>query len=264
MLSSYLISQRKDDAASSLFCGCDFVPDIPSLQSWLEIAWERGFDVVGSNHFNRTVYGSTKWVGTTECAALFRSFGFRARVVDFGPKDLESLFLSVPDTSSGGDVKNKGIQVSGPMDKYLIRKKRELDYASPSESGNQFDGRSGNDKSGMKGKGHQVLMDWVWNYFSDKTSKLSGHGRVIISHRSYVTVLSSFVFVWKLMILGFKIYKFIIRPLYFQHDGHSRTIVGIQAKKQQNGIQQYNLLILDPGHVSIAFEKLLIRMFCSL
>lgn len=40
------------------------------------------------------------------------------------------------------------------------------------------------------------------------------------------------------------------RPLYFQHDGHSRTIVGIQTKFQRNGTQQYNLLILDPGHVS--------------
>lgn len=41
------------------------------------------------------------------------------------------------------------------------------------------------------------------------------------------------------------------RPLYFQHDGHSRTIVGIQVKRQRNGMQQYNLLILDPSHVSI-------------
>lgn len=39
------------------------------------------------------------------------------------------------------------------------------------------------------------------------------------------------------------------RPLYFQHDGHSRTIVGIQVKHQRNGILHYNLLVLDPGHV---------------
>ena len=39
------------------------------------------------------------------------------------------------------------------------------------------------------------------------------------------------------------------RPLYFQHDGHSRTIVGIQVKYQQSGIPQYSLLVMDPGHV---------------
>ena len=44
---------------------------------------------------------------------------------------------------------------------------------------------------------------------------------------------------------------FFTRPLYFQHNGHSRTIVGIQVKHQQNGMHQFNLLILDPSDVSI-------------
>lgn len=43
---------------------------------------------------------------------------------------------------------------------------------------------------------------------------------------------------------------FMGRPLYFQHDGHSRTIIGIQVKHQQNGTKQFNLLILDPSDVS--------------
>ncbi|KAL5738878.1 hypothetical protein ACOSP7_031639 [Xanthoceras sorbifolium] len=240
MLASYLLSQRQD-ARDFLFGGFAFVPDISSLQRWLEIAWERGFDTIGSHHFNKTVYGSRKWIGTTECAALFRSFGFRARIVDFGPKNLESLFLSVPTTSSGAHVKRKALQVYGPMDRYLIARKHDVPQPGSAEneissdSRNQcsdtFGGESTNDmenKCETKSGGHQILMDWVWNYFSERTSTISGHNRVIISDRS---------------------------PLYFQHDGHSRTIVGIQVKNQQNGIQQYNLLILDPGHRTVALER---------
>lgn len=45
---------------------------------------------------------------------------------------------------------------------------------------------------------------------------------------------------------------FTSRPLYFQHDGHSRTIVGIQMQKaKSSSARSYSLLILDPAHVSI-------------
>ncbi|KAK0592936.1 hypothetical protein LWI29_028008 [Acer saccharum] len=230
MLASYLLSKRQD-ARDFLFGGCGFVPDISSLQRWLEIAWEKGFDTIGSHHFNKTVYGSRKWIGTTEFAALFRSFGFRARIVDFGPKNLESLFLSVPTTSSGAHVKRKPLKFYGPMDRYLIARKHEHDVPQPGQCSDTFGGESTSDLKNMcgtKSEGHQILMDWVWNYFSERTSTVSGHGRVIISDRS---------------------------PLYFQHDGHSRTIVGIQVKNQQNRIRQYNLLILDPGHRTVALER---------
>jgi zinc finger-containing ubiquitin peptidase 1 len=41
------------------------------------------------------------------------------------------------------------------------------------------------------------------------------------------------------------------RPLYFQHDGHSRTIVGIQMQKGFHGTEdRFFLLIFDPSHVS--------------
>ncbi|KAL5128917.1 Ubiquitin carboxyl-terminal hydrolase ZUFSP [Glycine soja] len=44
-------------------------------------------------------------------------------------------------------------------------------------------------------------------------------------------------------------------PLYFQHDGHSRTIVGIQVKHPRSGIPQYSLLVMDPGHRTAALER---------
>lgn len=53
------------------------------------------------------------------------------------------------------------------------------------------------------------------------------------------------------------------RPLYFQHDGHSRTIVGIQVKHQPKG-SQYNLLILDPGHVCLSRLNFIFKLFSCL
>lgn len=66
-----------------LFGGCGFVPDIPSLQAWLECAWGAGFDKAGAEQLGGKVQGSHKWVGTTEATALLRLFGVRAHIVDF-------------------------------------------------------------------------------------------------------------------------------------------------------------------------------------
>ncbi|KAH0978629.1 hypothetical protein GBA52_005806 [Prunus armeniaca] len=138
MLSSHLLMQRHE-AREVLFGGSGFVPDIPSLQRWLEIAWEKGFDELGSDHFANNIYGSKKWIGTTECAALFRSFGLRARVVDFGPKELESFYPLLPGSSLGKEVKRihnggkrKAIQVCGPMDGYLLARNHDVSQASSS------------------------------------------------------------------------------------------------------------------------------------
>ncbi|KAG0475971.1 hypothetical protein HPP92_012812 [Vanilla planifolia] len=220
MLCSHLLVQR-EEAREVLFGAAGFVPDIPSLQRWLEIAWERGFDLPGSHHFNNQVFGSRKWIGTTECAAVLRSFGLRARIIDF-----DSLSTSSPSTSntrwnhrqfanhsSHYRDKLREKPVYGPMDKFLQRcngdKDRNYDYFNPSKN----EGEASD----------HVLLEWVWDYFtSDVGCKLDDVPDFFTSQRS---------------------------PLYFQQDGHSRTIVGIQMQKHLEGSQQrYNLLILDPEH----------------
>lgn len=230
MMSSHLLAHRPE-AREVLFGGAGFVPDIPFLQRWLEIAWGKGFDAVGSHHFNKSVYGSAHKIGTTECAALFRSFGLRARVVDFGPKELRLLYLSVPGSGPGPSVlKRKAIQVSGPMDRYVLKNCRESDDC-------QADVIDKSDNLGHhseQNRRNQNLIDWIWNYFSDKGVTLSSSSRVIVSDKT---------------------------PLYFQHDGHSRTVVGIQARLEQGRIQQFSLLILDPGHKTVALDRSLRENF---
>lgn len=201
MLTSHLLVQSQE-AREVLFGGAGSVPDIPSLQRWLETAWEKGFDIAGSNDFNGKIYGKPSWIGTTECAALFRSFGLRGRIVDFSSSTHDYGSSSVAN-------RKKTVQVIGPMDKYL--NKPDADAGSSSN----------NNREKSMVKGHQLLVNWVWSYFSDNMISKSSCNRVVVTEKS---------------------------PLYFQHDGHSRTIVGIQLKSLPNGMQEYNLLILDPAH----------------
>ncbi|KAK4788016.1 hypothetical protein SAY86_019335 [Trapa natans] len=236
MLSSHLLHERHE-ARDVLFGRAGFVPGILSLQRWLELAWERGFDGDGAEQFNHKIYGSSSWIGTTECAALFRSFGLRAKIVDFGPKKLTPLFLSAPGLKlacPNGRENNKRkrnpYQVYGLMDRYLNSN------SSNSSDAGSCSGKSTNsfmefDETNTTNvdlaenfvstsKGQQVLIDWVWNYFSG--------GRLVETGKCKVTVSSK-------------------PPLYFQHDGHSRTIVGIQVRHLAKG-KQHNLLVLDPVH----------------
>ncbi|KAL3521737.1 hypothetical protein ACH5RR_019886 [Cinchona calisaya] len=225
MLSSHLITQRQE-ARDVLYGGTGFVPDIASLQRWLEFAWELGFDTQGSNDFDREIYGKRNWIGTTECAALLRSFGLRAMIVDFCSQG--TRFASSTSALNHGKMASKQIdgngklaKVYGPMDRYLSRRDNSISHEASTGCG---------DSTYSSAPGGKVIMDWVWSYFSDNNSTKPGSRRVVLSEKA---------------------------PLYFQHDGHSRTIVGIQAKFPSNGIHQYNLLILDPAHRTEDLEKFL-------
>jgi hypothetical protein len=83
MLAAHLIATNQH-SANALFSGSRFVPDIPSLQAWIEVAWRAGFDAVGAEQLDRNLQGGKKWIGTTEAAVLFRYFGIPAVIIDFG------------------------------------------------------------------------------------------------------------------------------------------------------------------------------------
>lgn len=163
MLSSHLLKQRPE-AREVLFGGSGFVPDIPSLQRWLEIAWDKKFDTVGSSHFHNEVYGAKKWIGTTECATLFRSFGLRARIVDFDSTESSDL------QSKNG--KRAGSQVWGPMDRFLIKN-------NPPKSSSEL---CREDAEGMRGQ--CALVDWVWKYFASERSDRLAPQRVTVSNKT--------------------------------------------------------------------------------
>lgn len=194
ILTSNLLKERQE-ARDVLFGGSGFVPDILSLQRWLEIAWQKGFDLDGSSHFGHKIYGSKSWIGATECAALLRSFGLMVRIVDFGPKELEPLFLSVPgsrhESRRGCNRGKRNLAgVYGPMDGYIVRKKSSSEESS-SNSTDNLDANLEN-KNGEKlsrkftttSQGQQVLVDWVWNYFRDGNIVKVGTRNVSISKKT--------------------------------------------------------------------------------
>eukprot|EP01018_Ginkgo_biloba_P011906 Gb_05546 [translate_table: standard] len=266
MLSSHLLMQTHG-AQEMLFGGSGFVPDIPSLQRWLEIAWERGFDKMGAGSFDSRIYGCKKWIGTTECAALLRSFGLRARIVDFGCEAVRNRVCSgnaLSQLVQGRGRETPNIkQTSGPLDKFLhfgvqcdgcqvypIRglrfrstKRENFDLCShcmgtgkypyveylkiDTASSSTFTNNSKESKAGNTGD-HQVLVDWVWNYFVGKNP---------------VCLKAPFAHLQERVITSQR------TPLYFQHNGHSRTIVGIQRRRKSLLAQEEEsiLLVLDPG-----------------
>ena len=86
MLCAHVLSLR-DARSRALFRGGGALPDVRSLQAWVEAAWAAGFDPEGAAQLGGALQGGRAWVGATECAALLRSFGLRARVVDFRAAD---------------------------------------------------------------------------------------------------------------------------------------------------------------------------------
>lgn len=154
IMSSFLL-HRDQKAREALFFGSCVMPEIEELQGYLEMAWRHGFDPDGAQQLGGSVKGTNKWIGTTECAALLRQFGFRAQIVDFRLTNRDSNCLS----------------------------------------------------------------EWVWRYFA-ADSKDCNENRVNVCHKS---------------------------PLYFQRDGHSCTIIGVEKRLGSTDSEDdINLFILDP------------------
>ena len=47
-ISHLMARQPAAGIGSTLFVGAQFIPDVPSLQAWIEVAWKAGFDAVGA------------------------------------------------------------------------------------------------------------------------------------------------------------------------------------------------------------------------
>ena len=274
MLCSYLLVQ--DTAMKeALFGGAGFIPNIFAMQRWLEIAWAKGFDVAGADYFDWKISGTEKWIGTTECAALLRSFGVRAWIVDFqavgkdkkdgprpkcGSRPQEAGSFDIPaepgelDESGGKLHAQASASAHGQHDEHgnielcvarveerLLHKKCELCLSCMEErkrkataelgslhitSEQNWEGSSGGGLSDQNevDVNHKHMTNWIWNYFLD--NKVDAAAAAVVPS---ITLSSR-------------------SPLYFQHQGHSRTIVGIERCHGTGGLlQEDKLIILDPS-----------------
>jgi len=235
----------------------DIVPDIPSLQAWTELAWLRGFDDAGAHHFNSSLQGKKAWIGTPECGALLKYLGLRAHIVDFQTTRLANggnPLAGYPAGASAQEI-HQGVRCDGCNTVPIVgaRHKSQVlpdyDLCSSCHSDELQAAASGPFKRIKIQGGAEVsaeaaakmswkLVEWVWRYFDDTPSDQRGSLQLQPDQPVKITGKP---------------------PLYFQHDGHSRTIVGIErkVKKQQGGGFEYTLLVLDPATPSRALYSAL-------
>ncbi|EFJ45715.1 hypothetical protein VOLCADRAFT_63303 [Volvox carteri f. nagariensis] len=244
MISSALML-RDDRLRRAMYGGAGFVPDIASLQAWLESAWAAGFDMLGCESLGGKIQGDRKWIGTTEAAAVLRSFGVRAQIVDFEASSRAEVAAAAPYEETGVAA------VAAPQ-------------VPPSAGASGGVGRPPSAQAAASAAHlHQPLMDWVWRYFAGQheptrkigvTAAASAAAPQGVSCSAPSPVLSSSSSV---IVTG-------MPPLYFQHEGHSRTIIGIERRRQHRvgggGVAvTTTLLVLDPGSPSAALEAALMQ-----
>ncbi len=90
------------------------LPSISAIRHAIELAWQAGFDEISAQQFGHTLETHAgSWIGTTECATLFRYFGIAASVHAFpvatlakaaasaaGKSVQTSAFFSAPSSSN--------------------------------------------------------------------------------------------------------------------------------------------------------------------
>jgi len=171
--------------------------------------------------------GGKKWIGSMECAALLRSFGINCTVVDFfratgadgtHPEllkwvwDYFSSFYSPPSPRCPDSI------TSPTLDALLLLP------SSPAPLPNVHSASSF--ASILKRPEHKRLLS---NTAKSLEAQQKSHKASRSPSPTFSPLLYSPTFV---------------PPIFFQHEGHSRTIVGIEKRK--NGT--LHLLILDPVH----------------
>ncbi|KAI7864827.1 peptidase family C78-domain-containing protein [Spinellus fusiger] len=144
---------------------------IAGLQRLLEHAWSHGFDTQGALQLDHQMYGTNKWIGTTDVFTILVYLGIRCTI---------------------------------------------LDFHRPTGANNA----------------HDALFDWIQSYFEEAVTDHSEEEknkeeRVGTIHPPHPTPS----------------YLTDRPPLYLQHSGHSRTVIGIELLEDGHR----NLIMFDPG-----------------
>jgi hypothetical protein len=212
----------------SLFGGIGHgIPSILLLQQCLEAAWADGFDP-GSTNRVEGVYGGNSWIGTYDAVALLRHFGVPMELQSFGAiKRTDSVTYLKP--GSAGRTLNGATVISSDFGNPRTSSGEDSGPSTPSEYGRNVSGSRivglkdilVQDKAASSFKfrrfqpalfvPHVEMFNWIWNYFFNARQRQRDAGVPIM-------------------------------PLYLQHDGHSRSIVGVE---RQNG--RIALLLFDPS-----------------
>ncbi|CAM6009430.1 unnamed protein product [Sphagnum balticum] len=250
MISSYLLP-GDDEVREGLFGGVGFVPDIFALQQWLEIAWAKGFDTQGAEHFSwKIVVGNkrerreSKVRDKSGCSVVSDHSSSRQKPQVVAPLLLRAPVEIVEDDCVGcgeyiieGPRFRKSFLGNTDMCPTCMEQLRKSSKQEDQETVEEYMGREQKATESREETGyddhlpqpsaavapegftfdHQHLIDWVWNYFAGKedTGSSNRNGN---SNSSSNSSSSSSPSAAKIIIPNRS-------PLYFQHKGHSRTVV---------------------------------------
>jgi len=212
-MTTWHLLRRGGEYRQALFAGLGAPPDVASLQLWLEWAWRQGYDLEGCRQLDGRVQAVATEAGHAgEVGKWIGSTDAATVLRAFGVRAHIIDFLGKKGDAgdSGGNStgdEGDGAAKKRPREESLLRDKRRIE---------------------RKEHRHQALIRWVWDYFAHGAppDANAGQGAFGALSPSPVTVTSR-------------------PPLYFQHEGHSRTIVGIEKHIGTWG-ESYNLLLLDP------------------
>ncbi|KAF5837111.1 peptidase family C78-domain-containing protein [Dunaliella salina] len=261
-----------------LFGSNPILPDIGSLQAWLEAAWSEGFDTAGAESLGGKIQGDHKWIGTTEACALLRHQGVRAEIIDFMGRspsaaalpDGRTVHSSVACDLCGAcpiiGVRHRSLSRTnydlcsrcaacpagkgaepfemlgtGPLTSGtqapLQQQHHQQQQQQPPENGCESNSSSSSGSS-ESSPFHLPLIEWVWNYFSGSHPPTRHMHHQIMNgiHTSSIGNGSALAHTPLARLGGAAppppVLSTGLPPLYFQHDGHSRTIIGIERTRK--------------------------------
>jgi hypothetical protein len=268
------LSKRPEFAARLWHGALNQVPTIGDLQKALENAWALGFDRLGQQQL-QSVSDSRRWVGTTEMVAALRSRDINVRIAAFPrPSGGAELALLCP----GAVVRNKP-DVHYGLVAWVIRYFRARGVVERAWSGTPRPppggggrggsrgaflrggtGRGGGGRGGKKrtfdeNEPQQARLD-SFGFFGGEPRARSGgpqQGRLESFGFSESAAFQASGAAEEQGVLATDPLALatasvtaaapFVPPLYLQHQGHSRTIVGYEIKHDG----AVNLLILDPS-----------------
>ncbi|KAL6780045.1 hypothetical protein ACKKBF_B14635 [Auxenochlorella protothecoides x Auxenochlorella symbiontica] len=229
LLSSTQTGDCQSTVCNQVLCqddGSAALPDIPTLQCLLEAAWAAGFDPDGAAQLGHKVQGAKTWIGTTEIAVILRFLGVGARIIDFGVR-AHSSAGAPPHASFSCDACGMAI-IQGTRYHSLVLDDYDLCARCHRQHGGGPVGpfECVQPPPGSADRTAVQLLNWAHTYFTEGGPK-EGQARGLLRTSR--------------------------PPLYLQHQGHSRTVIGLLENAQ--GAQA--LLVLDPAVTSSAMHKAL-------
>jgi len=187
------------------------MPPISVLQRLIDRAHQLGFDVVGAAQVGQLRHSKT-WIGAVEAHALFCSYGLRSELIDF---------------------KSSCVGLMEYVWNYFTTRTMPVRHSSGNEGHEEI-------LSPEQGPAKKNHLDSLYNTHAEHFEAPPGE----TARAAEAAARAASEEPAPVCAAGIQPNASFVPPLYFQHQGHSRTIIGIVKDLRCSG--RFHLLVLDP------------------